>query len=146
MKNIIFAASLLVISASALATDVGVSISVNQPGLYGRVDLGDAPRPRLIYTQPVIVQRPVQYVEQEPVYLHVPPGHAKKWSKHCGQYNACGQRVYFVQDSWYEKQYVPHQRQKHGDHDRRDHDRNDRDDHDEKHDNRGGNGHGNGRG
>jgi len=24
-----------------------------------------------------------------PVYLHVPPGHAKNWRKHCREYNAC---------------------------------------------------------
>jgi len=139
MKTIILAAGLLVMSASALAADVGVSISVNQPGLYGRIDIGDAPRPRLIYAQPVIVQRPPQYVEQEPIYLHVPPGHARKWSKHCGKYNACGQRVYFVQDSWYEKQYVPHQRKRHGggDGNGNGHGRDDKHDNRNKHGNKG---------
>jgi hypothetical protein len=42
----------------------------------------------------VITQSPV--IVQQPLYLHVPPGHAKKWSKHCARYNACGQPVYFV--------------------------------------------------
>ena len=67
-----------------------------QPGIYGRIDIGNAPPPPLIYAQPIIIQRPVVLVQQEPLYLHVPPGHAKKWSKHCGKYNACGQQVYFV--------------------------------------------------
>ena len=31
-----------------------------------------------------------------PLYLHVPPGHAKKWSQHCARYNACNRPVYFV--------------------------------------------------
>jgi hypothetical protein len=67
-----------------------------QPGIYGRIDIGNAPPPPLIYAQPVIIQRPAVLVQQQPLYLHVPPGHAKKWSKHCGKYNACGQPVYFV--------------------------------------------------
>ena len=66
------------------------------PGVYGRIDIGNAPPPPLIYTQPVIIQRAPQYVQQPPLYLHVPPGHAKKWSKHCAKYNACNQPVYFV--------------------------------------------------
>ena len=35
-------------------------------------------------------------VPVQPIYLHVPPGHAKNWRKHCHKYNACGQPVYFV--------------------------------------------------
>ncbi|MES1979922.1 MAG: hypothetical protein V4451_17930 [Pseudomonadota bacterium] len=66
------------------------------PGVYGRIEFGTAPPPPVIYSQPVIIQRPAVVVEQQPLYLHVPPGHAKKWSKHCAQYNACGQPVYFV--------------------------------------------------
>jgi hypothetical protein len=66
------------------------------PGVYGRIEIGTAPPPPLLYPQPiVIVQQPV-LVQQPPLYLHVPPGHAKKWSKHCGRYNACGRPVYFV--------------------------------------------------
>ena len=52
-------------------------------------------------------------VAQRPIYLHVPPGHAKNWGKHCGKYNACGQRVYFVQDNWYNNVYVPAYRREH---------------------------------
>ncbi|MGH6638173.1 MAG: hypothetical protein ACREXN_13290 [Polaromonas sp.] len=66
------------------------------PGVYGRIDIGTAPPPPLIYAQPIIIQRPPVLVQQPPLYLHVPPGHAKKWSKHCAKYNACGQPVYFV--------------------------------------------------
>ena len=68
------------------------------PGVYGRIDIGNAPPPPLIYAQPVIIQRAPVYVEQRPLYLRVPPGHEKKWSKHCSKYNACGQPVYFVRD------------------------------------------------
>ncbi len=67
------------------------------PGVYGRIEIGNAPPPPLIYARPIIIQRAPVLVQQPPLYLHVPPGHAKKWSKHCATYNACGQPVYFVQ-------------------------------------------------
>jgi hypothetical protein len=35
----------------------------------------------------------------------VPPGHQKNWGKYCGQYQACGQPVYFVQESWVRERY-----------------------------------------
>ncbi|MDE2592606.1 MAG: hypothetical protein KGL57_00095 [Burkholderiales bacterium] len=87
------------LSSSAMAaTNVGVSVSVNQPGFYGRIDLGDQPPPLVIYPQPVIIeQRPVYY-QQRPIYLRVPPGHSKDWARYCGRYQACNQPVYFVRD------------------------------------------------
>lgn len=115
MKKFIFAAGLLVLSSAAIAAEVGVSVSIGQPGFYGQIDIGNAPQPRVIYAQPVLIQRPARYVAQQPVYMRVPPGHAKKWSKHCAKYNACGQRVYFVQDSWYNNEYAPRYRAQHGD-------------------------------
>ena len=51
---------------------------------------------------------------RQPVYMHVPPGHAKDWGKHCRKYNACGQPVYFVEDRWYTNTYVPAYAQEHG--------------------------------
>ena len=101
-------ATLATLSAPALAgTDVGVSVGVNQPGFYGRIDIGSVSAPPvLIYRQPVIITRPAVVVTQQPVYLHVPPGHAKNWRKHCGHYNACGQQVYFVQEDWYQQHYA----------------------------------------
>lgn len=156
MKKLILAASLLALSCTALtntasAQNVGVSINVGQPGFYGRLDIGDFGPPPVIYAQPVIVQRPVRYVETQPLYLRVPPGHAKHWDKHCREYNACGQRVLFVQDNWYQNTYAPRYRERHFEHgrdDRRD-DRRDehRDEHRGDHDDRGhGNGHDNGNG
>jgi hypothetical protein len=78
------------------------------PGVYGRIEIGNAPPPPLIYTQPMIIQRAPVYVQQQPLYLHVPPGHAKKWSKHCARYNACNRPVYFVKvqgDDGYERHH-----------------------------------------
>ncbi|WP_377705746.1 hypothetical protein [Pseudoduganella sp. UC29_71] len=153
MKKLLIAASLLAISLSAAAQNV--SISVGQPGFYGRIDLGNMAPPPVIYAEPVIVHRPVRVIE-EPLYLRVPPGHAKKWSKHCGAYNACGRRVYFVRDDWYVNDYAPRYRSEHGHRDHRDDRRDDhrddhrdhRDKHDkhDKHDKGHGNGHGKGHG
>jgi hypothetical protein len=99
---------------SALATEVGVSITAGQPGFYGRIDIGNFPQPRLLYSEPVIIE-PVRVVEPAPpIYLHVPPGHAKNWRKHCQKYDACGRRVYFVQDDWYNNVYVPEYSRQHG--------------------------------
>ena len=36
----------------------------------------------------------------------MPPGHAKKWGKHCHRYNACGRQVYFVQETWVRDEYA----------------------------------------
>ena len=109
-----FSAAALAFAASAAsATDIGVSVQIGQPGFYGRIDIGDAyPQPQLVYPRPVVIQ-PMVGVVPQPMYLHVPPGHAKNWGKHCGKYNACGHNVYFVQDSWYNNVYVPEYEHKH---------------------------------
>lgn len=107
MKRYLLAAALVAATAPALAADVGVSVSIGDPGFYGRIDIGNAPPPRLIYAEPVVVVRQANVVYQ-PVYIHVPVGHEKNWKKHCKKYDACGRPVYFVQNSWYNDVYVPH--------------------------------------
>jgi len=99
--------------AQARAADVNVSVSVGQPGFYGRIDIGAFPPPVLVYPEPVVVQPVPVGVVRAPLYLHVPPGHAKNWRKHCKKYDACGYPVYFVQDRWYNEVYVPAYREKH---------------------------------
>ncbi|MBS0307342.1 MAG: hypothetical protein JSS58_00095 [Proteobacteria bacterium] len=96
---------LLLAAASAHAVDVGVTVSGQiKPGVYGQVNVGTAPPP-LVYAQPVLVVPQPQ--PMTPIYLNVPPGHAKHWSKHCRQYNACGRPVYFVKTAEYERGYRP---------------------------------------
>ena len=90
-------------------TNVGVSVGINQPGVYGRIDIGNFPPPAVILPQPVIITPAPVAVHQRPVYLYVPPGHQKNWSKHCGRYAACGQPVYFVQESWVRARYEEQQ-------------------------------------
>jgi hypothetical protein len=128
MKKLwLLAITLCAVAPTFAQTNVGVSIGITQPGVYGRIDIGNFPQPRLIYSQPVvIVQQPIA-VNRQPIYLYVPPGHQKNWGKYCGRYNACGQPVYFVQEDWVRERYE----------ERRDHE-----DHDEGHDNGHGRGHG----
>ena len=126
MKRLLFVAALAVVIAPALAGDVAVSISVGQPGFYGQIDVGDYPPPRVLYRRPVMVEQ-VEVI-RPPVYMRVPPGHARNWRKHCREYNACGERVYFVQSGWYNREYVPRYQERHGEY---------RDEHPEKHPGKG---------
>ncbi len=126
MKKFLFATVLAAAAVPAFAANVAGSVGINVPGLYGRIDIGNEPPPQVVYRQPVVIQRGPDYVQQ-PIYLHVPPGHAKNWRRHCAEYNACGQPVYFVQEQWYRSQYVPRHRDDRGD--RRDYGRGDNNDH-----------------
>ena len=94
------------LSGSAFAqTSVGVSIGINQPGVYGRINIGNYPQPVLVSPQPVIIAPPPVVIRRQPIYLYVPPGHQQNWGKHCMRYNACGQPVYFVQEQWVRERY-----------------------------------------
>jgi hypothetical protein len=81
-------------------TSVGVSIDIRQPGVYGRIDIGNAPPPPVVFSQPVVIVAQPRHERRQPIYLYVPPGHQKNWSKHCARYDACGQPVYFVREQW----------------------------------------------
>ena len=123
MKKLLAIALTLGALAPAFAqTSLGVSIGVNQPGVYGRIDIGNFPQPQLVYAQPILIAPPVRYVQQQPIYLYVPPGHQKNWGKHCGRYNACGQPVYFVKEEWVRERYDEDHRGR-DDHEDRDNDR-----------------------
>jgi hypothetical protein len=142
----IYAILILPALAAAATCAQAQNVSVNAvitgqvvPGVYGQVVLGNGPRPPVVYEQPMIVQpAPVVVGEPpvEPIYLHVPPGHAKNWRKHCHEYHACNRPVYFVRSQEYEPGFDRerwdrehghghgHHDDEHGDHDHdRDHDR-----------------------
>jgi hypothetical protein len=108
----LFVGTAMAVAAFAAGTttaqaQTSVSISVNQPGVYGRVVIGDRPPPvAWVMPQPVMIAPPRIVVAREPIYLYVPPGHYQNWSRHCGRYNACGQPVVFVQDSWVRERYA----------------------------------------
>lgn len=116
MWKILFAASLGLCAGPTIAGDVAVSINVGQPGFFGQINIGNIPQPPVVYAQPVVIQQAPEFLSAPPIYLHVPPGHEKHWSKHCAEYHACGRRVYFVRDDWYNNEYVPRYQHEHGDH------------------------------
>lgn len=98
--------SLLGALAPAYGADPEVRVIIwsdIQPGVYGRVELGNAPPPPLVYTKPrVVIKHRPPAPPPKAIYLHVPPGHAKNWSKHCRKYDACGVPVYFVKSKEYD--------------------------------------------
>ena len=103
-------------AAGAVQAAPNVNVSIDgrmAPGVYGRIEIGNAPPPVLVYPQPVVIYQPVRPVQAAPIYLNVPPGHAKNWSKHCRRYNACGQPVYFVRTAEYEPGYRDYREQEH---------------------------------
>lgn len=120
----VFATTLALLFAATSVTaqpSVGVSIGINQPGVYGRIDIGNLAPPPLVYAQPIIIRQPRVVVRQEPVYLYAPPGHQKNWAKHCARYSACGQPVYFVQERWVRERYeASHGGERHGQKDKKD--------------------------
>lgn len=110
-QQMVRAAALVSLAVAAAApawsaVDVGVGITIREPGVYGHIELGSRPPPPVLYPQPVYIARPaVVAAPPPPLYLYVPPGHAKNWAKHCGKYNACARPVYFVQESWVQGEY-----------------------------------------
>ena len=97
----------LALAACAIApvyAQVGVSIGINQPGVYGQINIGGGyPPPAIVYPQPVIISPGP--VVGPPMYLYVPPLYQRNWRRYCGRYNACGRRVYFVQEQWVRDRY-----------------------------------------
>ena len=55
MKTILAAIALTAFAFPVFAADVGVSLSVGQPGVYGQIDIGNTPRPQLVYSRPVMM-------------------------------------------------------------------------------------------
>jgi hypothetical protein len=130
IKAALAALLLSALSWSAQAANVGVTVRVGDPNFYGQIELGDRFRPQVIYEQPVVIHRS-RYV-YDPIYLRVPPGHARHWQRYCGGYRACARPVYFVRDGWYRDTYRhrdhwrdrddddddrPRRRRRHGEHD-----------------------------
>ena len=97
-------AAVAVVPAQA-ATSVGVSIGINAPGHYGRIDINNYPQPVLVNEQPIIYAPSQVAVYQRPIYLYVPQEQQAQWGRYCGGYRACGQPVHFVQESWVRDEY-----------------------------------------
>lgn len=104
-------------------TSVGISIGINQPGIYGRINIGDVPPVALVLPEPVIITQPTVRVERSPIYLYVPESHQQQWARYCSRYGACGQPVYFVHDHWVRERYEhehPGRKNKHGNKNKKD--------------------------
>ena len=109
MKKYIITVLIVIYAVPTSVNSTEISVNIRQSGIYGQINLNNQhPNPQLIYPNPITAIHSIVNVPQHPVYLHVPPGHTKKWNKHCHQYNACSQPVYFVQEKWYNDVYRPH--------------------------------------
>lgn len=128
--------ALATLAIPAFAADVGISLNVGQPGFFGQINIGNTAPPPVVYTQPVIIEGDARYAGA-PIYLRVQPGYEQDWRRHCAEYRACGRPVYFVQDEWYQREYVRHSRDDDDDDDRGD---------DREHGHGHGRGHGRGHG
>lgn len=106
MKTLLLGAAL---GVAALSAGAQVSVTIGQPGFYGRMDMGGfAPAP-LVYGPPVIASG--GYYSGAPVYLRVPLYQRRNWGRYCRLYNACGLQVLFVRDDWYANSYIPRYRE-----------------------------------
>ena len=107
LPALLLAALPLVAQAQNVSFNATISGQV-VPGVYGQVAIGNGPPPPVVYAQPMIAQPApviVGAAPVEPIYLHVPPGHAKNWHKHCHEYHACERPVYFVRSAEYQPGY-----------------------------------------
>lgn len=107
LARLALAAGALAVFSAQPALAQNVSISVNQPGVYGRVDIGQPlPQAAWVRPTPVIVQQQPGGYQRQPIYLYVPPAHYNNWNRYCGRYNACAQPVVFVQDQWVRERHA----------------------------------------
>lgn len=116
MKRMLTAIAVLGATTFGLAGQAraDMSVTLGEPGFYGRIEIGES-RPVLLYDRPVVI---VAGPRRPPVYMRVPPGHAMRWERYCSLYDSCGVPVYFVDDDWYGRTYAPHYRDHHrGPHD-----------------------------
>lgn len=107
MRLLSIAAVLLAGAGVCRAGDLSIHLMLSgevAPGLYGQVQIGNEGPPPLVNAQPMLIEP--QAAPPPPVYLHVPPEHARNWRKHCREYNACNRPVYFVRSKEYEPGYL----------------------------------------
>ena len=86
-------------------TNIDVTIGINAPGQYGRVNVNNYPQVQLVTPQAMIYAPSPVAIHQRPICLYVPQGHQANWGRYCGRYGACGQPVYFVRESWVRDEY-----------------------------------------
>jgi hypothetical protein len=109
MNKTLLLAALGLIAAGADAQDA------REAEFFGRLDLGNAPRPDVINPRAVkgqhvhglsrVLATPLGTWEA-PVYFHVRPGEEHRWAAHCKVYAACDTPVIFVTEAWYRDVYL----------------------------------------
>jgi len=105
MKKLLVIAIALGAVGSAMAQpSVGLSIGINQPGVYGQINIGNLPAPALVAPRPVVIAPAA--VSAPPAYLYVPLAEQRNWRRYCGKYEACGRPVYFVREDWVRDRYA----------------------------------------
>ena len=105
MKSLIVCALALSALGPAVAQpQVGLSIGINEPGVYGQINIGTLPPPALVAPQPVVIVPGASVAA--PLYLYVPLGEQRHWRRYCQKYNACGRPVYFVREDWVRDRYA----------------------------------------
>lgn len=114
MKKSLFAVAAMLATVPAMPADVGTLGGLGEPGFYGQINIHRGARPQLVFPDPVVIREVDGGTAGDPVYMRVPAEHAKNWRKHCQKYNACDQRVFFVDDQWYTNVYVPEYRKSSG--------------------------------
>jgi hypothetical protein len=66
LMKVLLSAALAAVSLLSLSTaqaaDVGVSVQISEPGVYGRIDIGRFPQPVVVVQQPVVIQQPAYVV------------------------------------------------------------------------------------
>lgn len=109
MRLILIAAVLLVSVGVCQAGGLEINVLLSgevAPGIYGQVNIGNERPPPLVYTQPMLIE--ARQASIKPIYLHVPPEHARDWRRYCHEYDACNRPVYFVRSREYEPEYQRH--------------------------------------
>jgi hypothetical protein len=106
MKTLLALALSACACGSALAqASVNLSVGINEPGVYGQINIGTPPPPvALVAPQPVVVAPAA--VAVAPAYLYVPLLEQRNWRRYCAKYAACGRPVYFVREDWVRERYV----------------------------------------
>jgi hypothetical protein len=109
MRVITLVAIIFAGTGGAHAGDLDIRVMLSgqvAPGVYGQVRIGNDRPPPVVYAQPMLIEP--QAAPPPPVYLHVPPDHARNWRQHCHEYHACNRPVYFVRSAEYEPEYQRH--------------------------------------
>ena len=89
-RIVVRVAAALALGAAAVAPalagpQIGVSIDVHHPGVFGHVQIGPRDLPVVYVPQPVLVVRGPREDYRPPVYVYAPPpryGHGPRWVRH----------------------------------------------------------------